>query len=108
MIPLKPVQFEKVRPDSTVKFHLLGVGYSLCRRHNLTWDNNIGKAVLRGIFWAPNRLNEFPEVRFRFPFVLIGKLTMAFLTGQSLGTYTCTQILVHRLVPRTRISALFR
>ena len=64
---------------------------SLCRRHNLSLDNNIGKAVPRYIFWAPNSLDELLEVRFKFPFVLIGKSAMAFLTGQSLGTYTCTQ-----------------
>ena len=28
-------------------------------------------------------LDELPEVRFEFPFILIGKRTMAFLTGQS-------------------------
>ena len=33
------------------------------------------------MFWA--RHNELTEVRFDFPFNLIGKLTMAFLTGQS-------------------------
>ena len=30
-----------------------------------------------------NGLNELPEVPFEFPFILIGKLKMAFLTGQS-------------------------
>ena len=29
----------------------------------------------------PNGLIELPEVRLRFPFNLIGKSTMAFLTG---------------------------
>ena len=66
-----------------------GGGGSLCHRQNLIFDKNIGKAVLRYIFWAPNRLDELLEVRFKFPFMLIGKLTMAFLTGQSLSTYTC-------------------
>ena len=32
----------------------------------------------------PNRLNELPEVRFKFPFISFGKSTMASLTGQSL------------------------
>ena len=31
----------------------------------------------------PNGLNELPEMRSEFPFKLIGKWTMAFLTGQS-------------------------
>ena len=32
---------------------------------------------------GPDGLNELPEMRFEFPFNLIGKLTMAFLTCQS-------------------------
>ena len=32
---------------------------------------------------APNELNKLPEVRFEFLFILIGKSTMAFSTGQS-------------------------
>ena len=28
------------------------------------------------MFCAPNRLNELPEIRFEFPFMLIGKLTI--------------------------------
>ena len=38
------------------------------------------------MFWTPNGLNELPEVRFEFPFNLIGdhdKQNKAFLTGQS-------------------------
>ena len=35
------------------------------------------------MFWGPNGLNELPEIRFEFPFNLIGKSTVAFLTGQS-------------------------
>ena len=35
------------------------------------------------LFWAPNGLNELTEMRFKFPFNLIGKSTMALLTGQS-------------------------
>ena len=34
------------------------------------------------MFWGPIRLNELPYLRFEFPFNLIGKSTMAFLTGQ--------------------------
>ena len=41
------------------------------------------------LFWAPNGLDELPaEMRFEFPFNLIGKLTMAFLTGQSWRVYS--------------------
>ena len=40
-----------------------------------------GKQRRNPLFWAPN---ELPEVHFEFPFNLIGKSTMAFLTaGQS-------------------------
>ena len=50
---------------------------------NLSSVSNICEAVPRSLFWAPNRFNELLEVRFKFPFILIGKLIMAFLTGQS-------------------------
>ena len=35
------------------------------------------------MFWAPNGLNKSTEVFIEFPFILIGKSTMMFLTGQS-------------------------
>ena len=44
------------------------------------------EAAQRSLFWTPNGLNELPEVRFEFPFNLIGdhdKQNKAFLTGQS-------------------------
>ena len=41
------------------------------------------QAVPISLFWAPNGLNELPELRFEFHFNLIGKSTMAFLTDQS-------------------------
>ena len=56
---------------------------SLRRRSNLTLVSNVREAVPRSLFWASNGLNELREVRIEFPFDLIGKLTMAFLTGQS-------------------------
>ena len=57
---------------------------SLRRRpRNFTSVSNVCEAVPSSLFWAPNGLNELPEVRFEFPFILIGKSTMAFLTGQS-------------------------
>ena len=37
----------------------------------------------RSFFWTPNELNGLQEERFEFPFILIGKSTMTFLTGQS-------------------------
>ena len=35
------------------------------------------------LFWTPNGLNQSWELRFEFPFNLIGNSTTAFLTGQS-------------------------
>ena len=35
------------------------------------------------VFLAPNGFNDLPEMHFEFLFILIGKSTMAFLTGQS-------------------------
>ena len=45
--------------------------------------SNVGKTALISLFWVADGLNELPEMRFEFPLNLIGKLTMAFLTGQS-------------------------
>ena len=62
---------------------------------NLTPVSDVYKAVPTSFFWAPNRRNESLELRFEFPFNLIGKLTMAFLLGQYYGVI---QILVQILV----------
>ena len=56
---------------------------SLLRRPYLTSVSNVYKAAPISLFWAPNGLNELLEIRFEFPFRLIGKLTMAFSRGQS-------------------------
>ena len=56
---------------------------SLHRRRILTSASDICKAAPILLFWATNRLNELPEVGLEFPFILIGKSSMAFLTGQS-------------------------
>ena len=55
----------------------------LRRRRNLTPVSNVCQAALKSMHRAANGLKELPEVRFEFPFNLTGKLTMAFLTGQS-------------------------
>ena len=73
-------------------------------RGNLTPVSNVCEAVLRSLVGAPNWLNKLPEVRFKFPFNLIGKSTMAFFNRPIM---TRAQILVHSWGPRTRISALF-
>ena len=54
-----------------------------CRRCYLTRISNVCEAVHIPLFWAPNRLNELPEMRFEICFNLIGELTVAFLMGQS-------------------------
>ena len=35
------------------------------------------------LFWATYGPNKSPEEHFKFPFIMIVKLTLAFLTGQS-------------------------
>ena len=56
---------------------------TLRRRHNLTLVSNVCDTAPISIFWALNGLNELPEVRFEFPFILIGRSTMALISGQS-------------------------
>ena len=57
--------------------------FSLSRRRIQTPVSNVCNAAPISLFWTSNRLNELPEMLFRFPFNLIGKSTMAFLTVQS-------------------------
>ena len=49
---------------------------------NLTPVSDIYEAVPTSFFWAPNRHNKLLEIRFEFPFNLIGKSTMIFLLEQ--------------------------
>ena len=56
---------------------------SLRRRCNLTPVSNVCEAALKSMHRDPTDSTNLPEVRFQFPFNLIRKLTMAFLTGQS-------------------------
>ena len=51
---------------------------------SLTLVSNLYKAGPISLFLALNAPNELPEVHFKFPFILIGKSIMAFLTRQSL------------------------
>ena len=52
--------------------------FSLLCRSSLTSVGNTNIHVL-----GPNGLSELLEARFEFPFILIGKMTMDFLRGQS-------------------------
>ena len=54
----------------------------------------------------PTDSMKSPEMRFEFPFILIGKLTIAFFFNKPVMVRN--QILVHRWGPRARILALFR
>ena len=67
----------------TVFSHLKVPNGSQRRRRILTSVSNVCEAAPISLVWFPNGLNELPEVRFQFLFILIGKSTMAFLTGQS-------------------------
>ena len=58
------------------------LAYVACRRCYLTRISNVCESVHISLFWAPNRLNELPEMRFEICFNLIGELTVAFLKGQ--------------------------
>ena len=52
---------------SISQFHL-----SLRADDNQTLISTVCEAAQRSLFWTPNGLNELPEVRFEFPFNLIG------------------------------------
>ena len=73
-------------------------------RGNLTPVSNVIEAAPKSLFWASNGCNKLPEMRFKFPFNLIGKSTMALFNRPIMAS---TPLLVHRWGPRTRISALF-
>ena len=51
---------------------------SLRRRLNLTSVGNVCEVASKSLFWAPNGLNQSPEMDFEFPFILIGQSTMVF------------------------------
>ena len=63
-------------------FYVLSPARLPCRG-NLTPVSNVCEAGPKSLFWASNGRNKLPEMRFKFPFNLIGKSTMAFLKGQS-------------------------
>ena len=50
---------------------------------NLVSKSTVCEAAPRSLFWIYNGLDELPNMLFEFPFNLIGKSTMAFLTDQS-------------------------
>ena len=66
-----------------MKYGQLFMNGSLHRRRNLTPGSDVCEAAPRSLFCVPSGLNELPEVCFEFPFIVIGKWTKTFLTGQS-------------------------
>ena len=74
--------------------------FTMRRRHNQTPSNIFSTAVTISLFWAPKELSELPEMRFKVPFNMIGKLTTAFL-NRPIPAHT--QILVHGQVIDTTI-----
>ena len=81
---------------------------SLRADDNLTLISTVCEAVQRSLFRTPNGLNELPEVRFKFPFNLIGDHDKQNKGLSKWPIVTRTQIWVHSWKSRTRISALFR
>ena len=65
-------------PEGPSPIFLWEVMGSLRRSRNSTSVSNVCKAAPRSLFWASNGLNELLEVGFEFPFILIGKSTIAF------------------------------
>ena len=65
--------------EKTVEVWYLNLPVWLCvrRRRHLTPFSNVCEAAPISLFCV-NGLNGLPEVRFKLPFNLIGKLTMAF------------------------------
>ena len=60
---------------------------SLCRRLDLSPVSNVCEAVPMSLFWAPNGLNELPEIRFEFPFKLTGELTTELFKQANYSSY---------------------
>ena len=75
------------------------------RRGNLTSVSNVCEAAPIFLSWERNGLNELPEMRFGISFHPDRQIDNGLFNRPIM---TRTQILVHRLGPRTRISALFR
>ena len=77
---------------------------------SLLWNNNMAAVTscenALCLFWAPNGLNELPEMRFEFPLILIGKKPCDGFFSRPIMPRT--QLLAGRLGPKKRILALFR
>ena len=55
--------------------------YSLRHRRNLTSVSKVCEAAPISLIWVTNRLNEWPVVPFKFPFIQIGKIDNGFCKG---------------------------
>ena len=78
LVSSKRERCKRVYDDLTIMGYRRG---TLRRRHNSTLVSNVCDTAPISIFWALNGLNELPEVRFEFPFNLIGRSTMALTSG---------------------------
>ena len=83
-----------------VTFYILQKGLF----RNLTSVSNVCEAAPISVAWEPNGLNELPEIRFGISFHPDWQIENGLFTRPIM---TRTQILVPRLGPRTRISALY-
>lgn len=80
--------------------------HSLARRRNLNLASNVCETAARSLFDpSATELNELLEVRFHFPFNLIGKLITAFFNRLIMAP---TQILVRRWWPQNKDLSLTR
>ena len=84
-----PVSLQLLREEKGEKGHKIVTNdfLSPALQSTLTAVSNVYEAAPISLFWAHNRFNELPEMRFEFPSNLIGKLTMACSTGQSLRIF---------------------
>jgi len=60
---------ERISKEQTGILNYFPSSLNVRRRRNLTSVGTVCEAAPRSLFWAPNRLNELPEVRFEFPFI---------------------------------------
>ena len=70
-----------LQKPQTKKFFKSSFLVRVCHRCNVTLISNLCEAAGRSLFWASNKLNKLLEVGFKIPFNLMGKSTMAALTG---------------------------
>ena len=81
-------------PRELLAGYLLLRSNSLRRGRNQISVSNVCRSAPISSFWTPNGLNELREMRFEFPFNLIGKSGDDGFSNGPIMVHT--QILVHR------------